>query len=251
MPKRELLGVLRPVLLLAFGLVLVTVRRRRLADARADPVDAAGRRVRARRHRLADRRGGHERDGAPHAAAAARHAHPQRREPDQRRVGAGRVQLRRRRRWRPARSRWWQRSRHARAGRRVGGARRRHRDRLGIGAIRTGLRSTARDDPSVQTVLSVLTPFAAYLAAESVHASGILAVVAAGLYAGWNDFRDARRSDAPARVGSVGHAAVRVQRPRVPAARPHAVARAVGARRPSDWPHLRRPTRWRCGPRSR
>ena len=58
-----------------------------------------------------------------------------------------------------------------------------------VGAIRIGLRNYCADDPSVQTVLSVLTPFAAYLAAESVHASGILAVVAAGLYAGWNDFR--------------------------------------------------------------
>ena len=38
-------------------------------------------------------------------------------------------------------------------------------------------------------MLSVLTPFAAYLAAETAHVSGILAVVAAGLYAGWNDFR--------------------------------------------------------------
>jgi monovalent cation/hydrogen antiporter len=58
-----------------------------------------------------------------------------------------------------------------------------------VGAIRMSLRNYCADDPSVQTVLSVLTPFAAYLAAESVHASGILAVVAAGLYAGWNDFR--------------------------------------------------------------
>jgi CPA1 family monovalent cation:H+ antiporter len=46
----------------------------------------------------------------------------------------------------------------------------------------------------VQTVLSVLTPFAAYLAAEHAGVSGILAVVVAGLYAGWNDFKtlDAR-----------------------------------------------------------
>lgn len=58
-----------------------------------------------------------------------------------------------------------------------------------IGAIRTGLRNYCADDPSVQTVLSVLTPFAAYLAAEAADVSGILAVVAAGLFAGWNDFR--------------------------------------------------------------
>jgi Na+/H+ antiporter len=58
-----------------------------------------------------------------------------------------------------------------------------------VGAIRRGLRNYCADDPSVQTVLSVLTPFAAYLAAEAAHTSGILAVVAAGLYAGWNDFK--------------------------------------------------------------
>ena len=58
-----------------------------------------------------------------------------------------------------------------------------------VGAIRTNLRNYCADDPSVQTVLSVLTPFAAYLAAEAAHVSGILAVVAAGLYAGWNEWR--------------------------------------------------------------
>lgn len=63
-----------------------------------------------------------------------------------------------------------------------------------VGSIRVALRNYCADDPSVQTVLSILTPFAAYLAAEQLHVSGILAVVTAGLYAGWNDFRtlDAR-----------------------------------------------------------
>jgi monovalent cation/hydrogen antiporter len=41
--------------------------------------------------------------------------------------------------------------------------------------------------PSTQTALSMLTPFAAYLAAEHLHTSGILGVVAAGLYAGIHD----------------------------------------------------------------
>ena len=41
------------------------------------------------------------------------------------------------------------------------------------------------DDPPVQTTLSLLTPFAAYLAADKVGASGLLAVVTAGLYLGW------------------------------------------------------------------
>lgn len=63
-----------------------------------------------------------------------------------------------------------------------------------IGALRVALRNREADQPSIQTVLSVLTPFAAWLVAEHLELSGILAVVVAGLYAGWNDFRtlDAR-----------------------------------------------------------
>ncbi len=38
------------------------------------------------------------------------------------------------------------------------------------------------DDGPIEIVLSILTPYVAYLAAESVHASGVLAVVACGLY---------------------------------------------------------------------
>ena len=65
-----------------------------------------------------------------------------------------------------------------------------------IERLRAGLRSYCADDPSVQTILSLLTPFAAFLAADALGVSGIFAVVTAGLYAGWNDFR---RLDAPTR----------------------------------------------------
>jgi monovalent cation/hydrogen antiporter len=41
------------------------------------------------------------------------------------------------------------------------------------------------DDPPVQTTLSLLTPYATYLLAERMHASGVLAVVVTGLYVGW------------------------------------------------------------------
>jgi monovalent cation/hydrogen antiporter len=41
------------------------------------------------------------------------------------------------------------------------------------------------DDPPVHTTISLLTPFAAYLLAEKIGVSGILAVVIAGLYLGW------------------------------------------------------------------
>jgi len=38
------------------------------------------------------------------------------------------------------------------------------------------------DDPLVETVITLLTPFAAFIPAEALHASGVLAVVAMGLY---------------------------------------------------------------------
>jgi Na+/H+ antiporter len=41
------------------------------------------------------------------------------------------------------------------------------------------------DDPPVQITISLLTPFAAYIPAERLHVSGVLAVVACGLFLGW------------------------------------------------------------------
>lgn len=41
------------------------------------------------------------------------------------------------------------------------------------------------DDPPVQTMLSLLTPYTAYFSGERLHVSGILAVVIAGMYIGW------------------------------------------------------------------
>ena len=41
------------------------------------------------------------------------------------------------------------------------------------------------DDPPVQVTISILTPFASYLAADHYNVSGVLAVVATGLYLGW------------------------------------------------------------------
>jgi Na+/H+ antiporter len=60
---------------------------------------------------------------------------------------------------------------------------------LGIGAtttfLLTGIQELLRrrtgEDPGLQILFSLLTPFGAYLAAEHVHASGILAAVAAGV----------------------------------------------------------------------
>ena len=41
------------------------------------------------------------------------------------------------------------------------------------------------DDPPIEITISILTPFAAYLPAEQLGVSGVLAVVTAGLYNGW------------------------------------------------------------------
>jgi Na+/H+ antiporter len=60
---------------------------------------------------------------------------------------------------------------------------------IGVGFVVAFLiRSAHRhlDDPPVQIIISLLTPFLAYLAAERLHASGVLAVVTAGIYLGWH-----------------------------------------------------------------
>ena len=65
-----------------------------------------------------------------------------------------------------------------------------------VGKLRDLLIRTHNADPLIELTLSLLTPYAAYLAAESLGVSGVLAVVAAGLYSGW---RDPVRMDAEAR----------------------------------------------------
>jgi monovalent cation/hydrogen antiporter len=42
------------------------------------------------------------------------------------------------------------------------------------------------NDPPIQITFSLLTPFIAYLSAERVHASGVLATVAVGIFLGWH-----------------------------------------------------------------
>lgn len=53
------------------------------------------------------------------------------------------------------------------------------------------------DDPPVQIVISLLTPYGAYLIGERLDISGVLAVVTAGLYVGW---RSSEISDAKTRL---------------------------------------------------
>jgi len=52
------------------------------------------------------------------------------------------------------------------------------------------VRRVVSEEPTVHAILSLLMPYAAYLLAEALHVSGILAVVAAGLYMGSQDTRD-------------------------------------------------------------
>ncbi len=55
--------------------------------------------------------------------------------------------------------------------------------------LRETLIGAGADDPVLQTLLAVLVPYAAYLAAEALHVSGVLAVVIAGLWAGGKEVK--------------------------------------------------------------
>jgi CPA1 family monovalent cation:H+ antiporter len=55
---------------------------------------------------------------------------------------------------------------------------------LAVGWLATQVQKRL-DDPPVQTMLSLLTPYVAYFSGERLHVSGILAVVIAGMYYGW------------------------------------------------------------------
>jgi len=55
---------------------------------------------------------------------------------------------------------------------------------LVVGWLATQLQKRL-DDPPAQTMFSLLTPYAAYFSGERLHVSGILAVVIAGMYYGW------------------------------------------------------------------
>jgi CPA1 family monovalent cation:H+ antiporter len=55
---------------------------------------------------------------------------------------------------------------------------------LAIGWLATQVQKRL-DDPPVQTMFSLLTPYVAYFSGEKLHVSGILAVVITGMYYGW------------------------------------------------------------------
>jgi len=71
----------------------------------------------------------------------------------------------------------------------------------GIGRLRDLLRHLHSSDMYIEITLSLMTPYAAYLLAEWMGVSGVLSVVAAGLYSGW---RDPVRMDAETRQEANG-----------------------------------------------
>jgi CPA1 family monovalent cation:H+ antiporter len=91
---------------------------------------------------------------------------------------------------------------------------------LAIGAGFTWLISSAKnafsrrygEEPGSQILLSLLIPFGAYQIAEHIHASGILAAVAAGVAMSYVELSPRARDDARAADGRVEHGAVHTQR---------------------------------------
>lgn len=68
-----------------------------------------------------------------------------------------------------------------------------------VGRMRDLLRRLRGSDVFIEVTVSLMTPYAAYLAATALGCSAILAVVAAGLYSGW---RDPLRTDVQTRQTS-------------------------------------------------
>jgi Na+/H+ antiporter len=59
---------------------------------------------------------------------------------------------------------------------------------IGVGWLMLRLRRWAQD-PRIEVMLSILTPFAAYWPPQHLGGSGVLATIAAGLYISWNGLR--------------------------------------------------------------
>ncbi len=70
---------------------------------------------------------------------------------------------------------------------------------LSVGFVVAEIMKLIRDD-SLVIIISLLAPYAAYLPADRLHVSGVLAVVAAGVYGGW---RSPELLEASARLSAV------------------------------------------------
>ena len=166
------------------GLVAFTTAGVAVVDARAAARPRLAGRVRDRRRGGAARRGRRHRDRPPDRAAAPAGDDPRGRVAAQRRDRPGRAAHRDRGR-RPGR-----RSRPAADRRRLPGRGRRWRAGR-LPAVPASWRGCAQrvTDPLLDVGISLVVPFAAYVAAEKVqvgdsHASGVIAVVIAGLLLG-------------------------------------------------------------------
>ena len=69
------------------------------------------------------------------------------------------------------------------------------------------------DDPPVQMTISLLTPFAAYIPAERLHVSGVLAVVAVRAVSRLACATNPHRSDAAQHIRVLGDDGVPLERP--------------------------------------
>src|SRR5919204_123606 len=109
---------------------------------------------------------------------------------------------------------------------------------LAVGAIVAPIRRRL-DDPPVEILISLLTPYAAYLPAERLGLSGVLAAAAAGLYLG-RRAPQLMQAQAPVNRRTGGRGAGRAARDRV--ARPPAADRrpAHPVRPPGQPPGRRR-----------
>ena len=175
---RELRQNIRPISLLALGVVVMTTAGVAVGRAQGHR-PAVGRGVRARRGRLADRpdRGHRDRPAARGAAAADRHHRG--REPRQRRYRARAAAHGDRRRGDGDVL-----ARGTRAGTSCStssaGSRSGSPSATSSAVVRREL-----DNPPLEVTIAFLTGYFAFLPASAIGVSGVLAVVTAGIYMGW------------------------------------------------------------------
>ena len=194
-----------PISMLSIGLVLATIGVVAVARARGDrPLLGDG--LRARRDRLADRPGRGHGDHAPARRAAAARQRDRGREPGQRRDRARRLPGRRRGGGRRQLLAPWTRGSSSSAPRSGGIA-----IGLVVGYVVAEIRRRLDDTPTELTI-SLLTAYAAFIPADELGLSGVLAAVTAGVYLGWRAPELVSPADAAAGVRGVGD-------PRLPAQR--------------------------------
>ena len=122
---------------------------------------------------------------------------------------------------------------------------------VGIGGILIGLAvgwlaeqfHKRVDDAPIEITVSLLTPFVAYLSAERLGVSGVLAVVTAGLYLGWRMPELLTLQDPAAGRAGLGNGGISAERFRL---HPHRTATARSAARVVRQCHSHSPARLVC-----